>query len=290
MDFGQYLAGPFAPALLSDLGADVIKVEPVTGDRMRILGAYFQSCQRGKRAIAVDLKHPKGREVRERLLRWANAVHHNVRDRTSASLGIDEAGVRQVNSDIVYSTTNAYGKKGHAAHWPGFDPPFEALAGWQALIAGDGNVPMYHRFPVLDQACALSSLLATTLALYWKEATGQSGAAGASLLAGSVVSQSETMYLYEEGTFAPYAHLDKDQTGIAPGYRMYRCEDGWIAVAAVGEAAMAAFMRAVEVSSSAALVGALASRSSTDALAMLEGAGVPCEAVTRNRARHLLGR
>ena len=63
IDFGQYLAGPFGPMIIGDLGAEVIKVEPVTGDGMRLAGKPFFACQRGKRDIALDLKHPDGLKI-----------------------------------------------------------------------------------------------------------------------------------------------------------------------------------------------------------------------------------
>ena len=63
VDFGQYLAGPFGPMIIGDLGAEVIKVEPVTGDGMRLAGKPFFGCQRGKRDIALDLKHPTGVKI-----------------------------------------------------------------------------------------------------------------------------------------------------------------------------------------------------------------------------------
>ncbi len=78
LDLGQYLAGPYAPMLLSDLGAEVIKVEPVRGDSMRHVGMAFIGCQRGKLDIAVDMKTTEGLEVVLRLAELADVVHHNM--------------------------------------------------------------------------------------------------------------------------------------------------------------------------------------------------------------------
>ena len=74
IDFGQYLAGPFGPMIIGDLGADVIKVEPVTGDAMRLASKPFFGCQRGKRSLALDLKRPEGREVALALVATALAL------------------------------------------------------------------------------------------------------------------------------------------------------------------------------------------------------------------------
>ena len=89
LDLGQYLAGPYGPMLLSDLGAEVIKVEPVRGDSMRMAGMPFVGCQRGKLDIAVDVKDPDGLEVVMRLAEIADVVHHNMTKGTAARLGID---------------------------------------------------------------------------------------------------------------------------------------------------------------------------------------------------------
>jgi crotonobetainyl-CoA:carnitine CoA-transferase CaiB-like acyl-CoA transferase len=77
LDFGQFLAGPFGPMLLADLGADVIKVEPTRGDGMRLnFVGPFMGCQRGKRDIALDLKQPEGLHIALELVATADIVHH----------------------------------------------------------------------------------------------------------------------------------------------------------------------------------------------------------------------
>jgi len=84
IDFGQYLAGPFGPMIIGDLGAEVIKVEPVTGDGMRMAATPFFGCQRGKRDIALNIKDPAGHELALQLVASADAVHHNMTKGTAA--------------------------------------------------------------------------------------------------------------------------------------------------------------------------------------------------------------
>ena len=88
LDLGQYLAGPYGAMLLGDLGAEVIKVEPLQGDAMRMAGTPFFGCQRGKLDIAVDVKSPEGLEVVLRLAEMADIVHHNMTKGTAARLGV----------------------------------------------------------------------------------------------------------------------------------------------------------------------------------------------------------
>ena len=129
IDFGQYLAGPFGPMILADLGMDVIKVEPVTGDGMRMAGKPFFGCQRGKRDIALNVKEPEGHELAMELVRRADAVHHNMTKGTAAKLGIDYEACKAVKPDVVYCNTYAYGFEGPLSHFGGLDPLYQAATG-----------------------------------------------------------------------------------------------------------------------------------------------------------------
>ena len=141
IDFGQYLAGPFGPMILGDLGMDVIKVEPVTGDGMRMAGKPFFGCQRGKRDIALNLKDPEGHELALELVRRADIVHHNMTKGTAAKLGIDYEACKAVKPDIVYCNTYAYGLEGPLSHFGGLDPLYQAATGleYEAGATQHGN-------------------------------------------------------------------------------------------------------------------------------------------------------
>src|SRR5215217_2013015 len=120
IDFGQFLAGPFGPMLLGDLGADVVKVEPVRGDGMRgpVVGS-FMGCQRGKRDIAIDLKQPEGLELALRLVATADMVHHNMTLGTAERLGVSYEQCRAVKPDVLYCNNFMYGAEGPLAHMGG---------------------------------------------------------------------------------------------------------------------------------------------------------------------------
>src|SRR3954452_7208833 len=227
--FGASLAGPIAPMLLADLGADVIKVEPLTGDFMRGIERTFAGCQRGKRSLALDLKHPESRHVVEVLARWADVVHHNVRMPAAAKLGIDEPTMRGINPGLIFCHVSSYGPAGPRADWPGFDQLFQAASGWEYEGAGAGNPPVWHRFGMMDHQGGMASLVATLLALLWRERTGEGQFCAASLLGASVLTTSETMKL-ADGSLAPYDRLDSDQYGVRPGRRIVPVADGWVAI------------------------------------------------------------
>src|SRR4051794_22808506 len=267
VDAGAFLAGPLGPMLLSDLGADVVKVEPPGGEGMRWVEWSFFGCQRGKRGVALDLKSPDAGVALDALLARADILHHNLRMPAARRLGLDEEAVRAINSDIVYCHASSYGPKGLRADWPGYDQLFQSSCGWEVAGAGEGNDPMWHRLGFMDHMCAMGSLISTLLALYHRDRTGETQFVAGSLLAGGVMTGSET-YLDANGDIVPIPVLDHEQTGIAPGYRIAEVADGWIAVAATTDAHRAAL-------EALGGIDALVARTVADALPALAEADVP---------------
>jgi crotonobetainyl-CoA:carnitine CoA-transferase CaiB-like acyl-CoA transferase len=300
LDLGNFLAGPFGPMQLADLGADVIKLESATGDPMRHVEWSFVGCQRGKRSVAIDLKSPESRPALEALIKWADVVHHNLRMPAARRLGLDYESVRAINPDVVYCHTSSYGPRGPRADWPGYDQLFQSSCGWEVAGAGEGNPPMWHRLGFCDHLCAQASVVATLLALYHRDRTGEGQAVAASLLGSGVMTNSET-YLDADGKLEPVPVLDHDQTGIAPGYRIVSVADGWVAIAAVTDEQLAAACRVAGVNDIADAPGALHDRNADEILAALADAEVPSELVRQeqgnaffaspdNRAAGLVGR
>jgi len=285
LDFGMFLAGPFAPMLLADLGADVIKVEPTTGDRMRIQEMLFVGCQRGKRSLALDLQRPESKPVLERLVRWADVVHHNLRMPAARKLGIDYEALCAINPRLVYCHVSTFGPRGPRKDWPGYDPTAQALSGWEIGGAGEGNRPMWHRFGMMDHQCALGSLLPTLLALYRRDRTGRGSFVTGSLLGGAMLTTGETLLQLDADRLAPIAKLDRAQSGLAPGYRIYEVADGWVAVAALTDESLAALRRVAGAADDAVIEAALATRESAELLAALATAWVPSEAVRLDHER-----
>jgi crotonobetainyl-CoA:carnitine CoA-transferase CaiB-like acyl-CoA transferase len=287
LDLGNFLAGPLGPMLMADLGADVIKVEAATGDKMRHVERVFASCQRGKRGVALDLKSPAARPALEALVAWADVVHHNLRMPAARKLGLDYDTLRAVNPALIYCHTSSYGPKGERADWPGYDQLFQASAGWEVLGGGEGNDPMWFRFGFMDHLCAMGSVVATLLAVYHQDRTGIAQQVTGSLLGGGVLTNSET-YLHEGGLAASVEPLDHEQMGLSPGYRLYALADGWIALCAVQEGELDRACAVVGVRDPAELVGALAGASCGPTLDALREAGVPCEPVSLDQGEPFL--
>jgi len=234
IDFGQFLAGPFGPMLLADLGADVIKVEPTRGDGMRgnVVGS-FMGCQRGKRDIAIDLKQPEGVEIALQLVATADMVHHNMTLGTADRLGVGYEHCRAVKPDILYCNNYMYGAEGPLAHMGGLDPLAQAACGieWEQGPVAAGNPPLWYRYGHGDVAAAMPSALALLIALYHREHGGGGQSMWMSLLHGAMLYTADS-WLGPDGTPTSRPSLDARQLGIGPLYRLYETADGWLQLAA----------------------------------------------------------
>lgn len=288
LDLGAFLAGPLAPMLLSDLGADVIKVEPVTGDPTRgWRDEFFIACNRGKRGMTLDITNTGGREVMERLVRWAHVVHHNVRIKASSRLGIDEMSLRAINPDLVFSHVSAYGTAGERVNWPGYDSVFQAMAGWNTEMGGDGNPPLFNHLGNLDMMTGTASALATLLAVFQKARTGRASSTQASLLNTATVSNSEALVHLETGKLSHYPRLDHEQTGLSAGYRIYQTMESWIAVVAIDEKRAQALRAVTGAKDDESIADAVRHHETGTLVSDLLAAGVPVEVVRVGEHEHV---
>jgi crotonobetainyl-CoA:carnitine CoA-transferase CaiB-like acyl-CoA transferase len=280
IDFGQYLAGPFGPMILGDLGAEVIKVEPVTGDGMRLSGKPFVGCQRGKRSVALNVKHPDGLEAAQRLIATADVVHHNMTKGVATKLGIDYEGCRAVKPDIVYCNTYAYGLEGPLSHFGGLDPLYQAAAGleYEAGAVEAGNAPLYYRFGMTDTGNAMLSVVGVLLALHHRARTGEGQELWTSLLDAGAVFASDAHLVGGKRWDRP--RLDAALQGISPRYRLFRTQDDWIQIAAVTDEQWAALCDVLGCDPGAgepAVEAAFSAHTSGHWNRFLDDAGVPNE-------------
>ena len=236
LDLGQYLAGPFGPMLLADLGAEVIKVEPVRGDGMRMAGMPFVGCQRGKLDLAVDIKAPEGLEAVMRLAEIADVVHHNMTKGTAARLGIDYESLQALEiptSCTATPTPTAPRDRCRTSAASIRCTRLHAGSSTRPVRWREGNPPLYLRFGMTDTANAMVSVVGVLAALYHQRRTGEGQDLWTSLLNGAAVFSSDVFLVDgEPGPVRP--GLDRDQTGVSPCYRLYETQQGWIQVAAFG--------------------------------------------------------
>jgi crotonobetainyl-CoA:carnitine CoA-transferase CaiB-like acyl-CoA transferase len=156
----QFGAGPFGTMQLADLGADVIKVEDpaVGGDVGRTVPPYqgsgsslfFESFNRNKRSVALDLRHPAGRAVFEDLVRGSDAVFSNLRGDGPGKLGLRYDDLKHVNPRIVCVSLSGFGTTGPRAAEGAYDATMQGLAGWMAVTGGPGDPPMKSGLSLVD--------------------------------------------------------------------------------------------------------------------------------------------
>jgi crotonobetainyl-CoA:carnitine CoA-transferase CaiB-like acyl-CoA transferase len=178
----QFGAGPFGTQLLADLGAEVIKVEDlaVGGDVARHVGPfaagddslYFQSFNRGKQSITLDLKHPDGQAVLRDLARVSHAVYNNLRGDLPARLGLTYEALKEVNPALVCCSLSGFGTTGPRAAEPAFDYLIQGYAGWMSVTGEPDGPPGKCGVSVVDFAGGYASVAALMAGLWDAQRTG----------------------------------------------------------------------------------------------------------------------
>lgn len=149
IDFTQAMAGPIATMLLGDLGAEIIKIEPINGDQTRKwappymngMSSYFLSANRNKRSIAVDLKQAEGKSIVEKLLKSADVVIENFRPGTMEKMGLSYDETAKIKKDIIYCSLSGYGHTGPWKDLPGYDLTVLANSGLMSINGEEGRPP-----------------------------------------------------------------------------------------------------------------------------------------------------
>jgi crotonobetainyl-CoA:carnitine CoA-transferase CaiB-like acyl-CoA transferase len=175
------VAGPVATMILADQGADVIKVEPPNGDLMRHLSlrrngmsAFFLSCNRNKRSLAVDLKSAGGLAIMQKLIPTADVLVHNFRPGAAERISLGEEAARALRHDIIYVSITGYGEAGPYAGQRAYDPVIQAMSGLADVQAdNETGRPRMVRTIIADNTTALTAAQAITAALFARTRTGQ---------------------------------------------------------------------------------------------------------------------
>jgi crotonobetainyl-CoA:carnitine CoA-transferase CaiB-like acyl-CoA transferase len=224
LDMGTFVAGPFTGCLLAELGADVIKVEPVTGDRFRQSGFTYN---RGMRSLAVDLKASSGVAALHALVAESDAVVMSVRPGTAPSLGLDYATLARVNPRILTLSLSAYGEQGPLAGQPGVDMVLQAMSGMMSGQGGSAD-PVCNTLASIDCGSAAIGSLAVALLLLHRERHGVGQHAWHSL-AGAATFLQFTELIRSPGRAASPVG-GQDFKGHHPLDRYYETSDGWVRV------------------------------------------------------------
>lgn len=244
IDASRVLAGPFATMLLADLGADVIKVEPPSGDETRAWGppwwgdpddrrsAYFASVNRNKRSVVLDLSTDEGRAVLDRLLETADLLVHNYRPRTAARLGLETDAVRARHPRLVVAHVGGFG--GADADRPAYDLLAQAVSGHMAVTGEPDGSPTKAGVAFLDLIAGLECAIGALAALL---ARGRVGSVRVDLVEAGVASLVNVLGNHLATGEEPRRH-GSAHPNIAP-YQAFAARDGHLVVAVGNDAQFA---------------------------------------------------
>jgi len=222
LDFGQYIAGPFAATLLAEQGAEVIKVERPGGDPMRGQDG-FMVWNRSKKAITLDLKKPEGLKIALDLAKKADVIIENFKPGTADKLGIGYDKVKELNPRAVYCSISGFGPKGPYAGWAGYDQIVSTVASVYTE-QGLATHPLFVVLPLASLYTAVDAAFYIVSGLCVREKTGRGQRIDVSLFR-TILSTFRQFNVDFEGMFrAPWG-----PTGPMPLYRPYQCKDGkWL--------------------------------------------------------------
>ncbi len=277
LEFTQIIAGPFGCQNLSDMGAEVIKVEPPEGEPWRQFSQfmpgeakYFQSLNRGKKSLVLSLQDPAAQEIVHRLMPEIDVVVVNYRPDVPARLRIDYDTLSAIRPDLIYVDNTAFGRRGPWSHRPGYDVVVQAVSG---LMAGEGKVDPkgapdpIRSTPIADYGTGLAIAWGVCAALYHRERTGEGQLITSTLLNTALAFQGSIVFdlpvademvharmarVHElEAQGATYPELvaaHNPMRALAAGniyYRAYSTKDGALAVGALSASLWAKVRKAI---------------------------------------------
>lgn len=312
IELARILAGPWAGQMLADLGADVIKVEnPEGGDDTRKWGppfvkgedgenlsaAYYHSCNRGKRSVAIDFSKPEGAETVRRLAASADVLIENFKLGGLKKYGLDYASLAKVNPRLVYCSITGFGQDGPYAPRAGYDFIVQGMSGLMSITGPEGGEPQKVGVAVSDIFTGLQAVIAIQAALRHAEKTGEGQHVDMALFDSqiAVLANQNLNYLVSG---VPPRQIGNAHPNIAP-YEVLPVKDGHVILAVGNEGQFGKLCRIVglealpadprfatnaarvenRVALRAALTGALATLNRDSLLAELEAAGVPASPI-----------
>ena len=246
LDLTHALAGPFCSQVLADHGADVIKIEPPEGDFFRRMGPFrdddqqhrlgglFQSCNRNKRSIALNLKHPDGQALLKELVLGADALVENYRADVLDKLGLGYDTLKLIKPALVYTSVRGFGDKAGGVspymQWPSFDIVAQAMGGWMGITGEDADHPVKVGGGAGDTVAGLFAAFGTMVALWHARTTGVGQYVDVAMT-DSILAMSELLvsqYSYRGVSPVP---VGNGIPGMAP-FGTVRVKDGVVVIAA----------------------------------------------------------
>jgi CoA:oxalate CoA-transferase len=242
LELARFQAGPRGGMILSDLGAEVIKIEPLGGEETRrhppmVRGqsVYFTVYNRGKKSVCLDLRSAPGKEVFAALVRKSDVILENFRPGVMRAMGFDYERLRALNAGIILVSVSGFGQYGPYTERPAFDPLGQAMSGLMALTGQPVGQPLGTASSVVDRYTALHATIGTLAALRDRDRTGEGQVVDVCLL-DSALTMVEIPTSY---------YLATGAEGGEGGRPPYRARDGWVVISAAGRDMAARLMRLV---------------------------------------------
>jgi crotonobetainyl-CoA:carnitine CoA-transferase CaiB-like acyl-CoA transferase len=241
-DFCQLAQGPFSTQILGDLGADIIKIEPLKGDWMRHWsmanvflngeGISYLTLNRNKRSIAIDLKHPEGKEAALRIIGASDVLTENFRPGVMDRLGLGYETLKQQFPELVYVASSGWGQSGPYVFRPGQDLLAQAISGTPYRNGNDGDPPMATAVGVADFTAGFHIVIGALAGVYGRMQHGKGQRIDVNLLNSVMHLYIQELAVYLNGGGPPV----RSQSGIPSAYLgapygIYQTSDGYIAIA-----------------------------------------------------------
>ena len=245
LELARFQAGPRGGMMLSDLGAEVIKVERIGGEETRrhppmVRGqsVYFTVYNRGKKSICLDMRSERGKEIFAALVRKSDIVLENFRPGTMHAMGFGYEALKALKRDIILVSVSGFGQFGPYRDLPAFDPLGQAMSGLMHLTGRPVGQPVGTAFSLVDRTTALHATIGALAALRHRDRTGEGQVIDCCLL-DSALTMVEIPSIY---------YLDTGEEGGEGGRPPYRAKDGWVVISAAEREMAAKLMEIVGAS------------------------------------------
>jgi len=252
LELARYQAGPRGGMILSDLGAEVIKIEKLGGEETRrseplVRGqsVYFSVYNRGKKSLCLDLRTPRGKEVFAALVPTADVVLENFRPGTMAQMGFGYDQLRALKPDIILTSVSGFGQYGPYRERPAFDPLGQAMSGLMSLTGAPVGTPLGAATSLVDRYTSLHATIGTLAALHHRDRTGEGQLVDCCLM-DSALTMVEIPTSY---------YLATGEEGGEGGRPPFKAKDGHVVISASGSAMATRLMQIVTGNKEAAAEG-----------------------------------
>ncbi len=230
-DFTQVIAGPACSMLLADMGAEVVKIEPLTGDfwRKTVSGSAFANFNRNKRSLAVNLKNPRGHAAVMKIVERADVFLENFTPGTMDKLGLGYEKISGINPKIIYGSISGFGQEGPYRDRPGYDPVAQAMSGIM-INTGEPDGPPVRVLPTMvDYLSGIHMAYAISLALMDREKTGTGKRIEIALLDVAIMQMGQFVAMYTMTGELP-KRMGSGYLAAAP-YQAFETQDGYVLIA-----------------------------------------------------------